>query len=102
MHTKDKLAAALRDVGLDAMAEKAAAGYYHDFLSPLELPALVLVTNLGAVATENPDKAEAIEALRRRVTNGDFDASPEEGEEWANSPEGQDTMRRLMRGTYDR
>jgi hypothetical protein len=97
MHTKDQLAAALRELGLDAMADKAATGYYHDFLSPLDLPETVLITTLGAAATMHPDKAAAIEALRQRVINGDFDASVEESEEWAASSEGQDTFRRLIR-----
>ena len=37
-HTKDYLAQELRAAGLNAMADKAATGYYHDFLSPLALP----------------------------------------------------------------
>ena len=67
MHTKDMLANALREAGLDAMADKAATGYYHDFLSSLDLPELQLVTELGVAATEHPDKAETITALRQRV-----------------------------------
>jgi len=85
MHTKDMLANALREAGLDAMADKAATGYYHDFLSSLDLPELQLVTELGVAATEHPDKAETIEALRQRVINGEFNASAEESEEWAKS-----------------
>ena len=38
MHTKDILAAALRDAGLPLMAARAAEGYYHDYLSPLPMP----------------------------------------------------------------
>lgn len=96
MHTKDQLATALRDIGLDAMADRAATGYYHDFLSPLALPEMALVTALGAAATRYPDKAVMIEALRKRVVNGDFDASTEESEAWAASEEGQETMRNLI------
>ena len=42
------LIAALRtlDFRLDAMADKAATGYYHDYLSPLDLPEMVLVNQL--------------------------------------------------------
>ena len=100
MHTKDKLAEALREVGLDAMADKAATGYYHDFLSPLDLPEIVLVNqlNIEAIRQEaNPDRQRAICELRDRVIHGDFDASAEESEAWAASSEGQDTMRRLLR-----
>ena len=97
MHTKDQLAAALREVGLDAMADKAAIGYYHDFLSPLDLPEMVLVDDLALSAKHRPeDNATAILALRQRVINGEFDASAEESEEWANGPEGQDAMRLLF------
>jgi hypothetical protein len=40
-------------------------------------------------------------ALRRRVINGDFDASKEESDEWAESPEGQDTFKKLIEGEED-
>lgn len=53
-HTKDKLAAVLREVGLHEMAERAATGYYHDFLSPLDLPELTLIDHLGAAARASP------------------------------------------------
>jgi hypothetical protein len=96
MHTKDILANELHAIGLTEMAAKARTGFYHDFLSPLDLPEMALITALGAAATAHPDKADAIEGLRRRVIDGDFDASPEESEEWASSPEGQDTFRRLV------
>jgi hypothetical protein len=96
MHTKDMLADALQTIGLDEMSAKAREGYYHDFLSPLALPEMALVTALGASATKHPDKAEAIEALRKRVINGDFDASTEESDEWAQSEDGQDSFRRLI------
>jgi hypothetical protein len=98
MHTKDVLADALAAVGLDAMAAKAREGYYHDFLSPLALPEMALITALGAAATKHPDKADAIEALRKRVIDGDFDASAEESDDWANSEDGQEAFRRLTDG----
>jgi hypothetical protein len=97
MHTKDKLADALLAIGLQDMSLKARGGYYHDFLSPLDLPEMALVTALGAAATARPDKAEEIKALCRRVINGEFDASVEEGDEWARSKEGQDAFRSLMK-----
>jgi hypothetical protein len=97
MHTKDMLAQALREVGLNELADKAATGYYHDYLSPLELPEIVLVNRLIIAATEAPaERAKAIHDLRQRVINGDFDASAEEAEEWAASPEGEATMRSIM------
>ena len=101
MHTKDKLAAALRDVDLNEMADKAATGYYHDFLSPLDLPEMTLVNELHghyvtAVDLHNFKRAADIKLLRERVINGDFDASEEESDEWAESEEGQDALCRLI------
>lgn len=97
MHTKDMLADELMKLGLMEMSLQARGGYYHDFLSPLDLPEMALVAALGAAATARPDKALAIQMLMRRVTNGDFDASTEESEAWAQSQDGQDTFRRLIR-----
>lgn len=91
-HTKDILAAALTEAGLTEMAAKAATGYYHDFLSPLDFPELTLAADLARVGT-----VEALE-LRNRVIDGDFDASKEESEAWAASPEGQETMAELTKG----
>jgi len=96
-HTKDKLAEALREVGLHAMAEKAETGYYHDYLSPLALPETQLIEDLFSAADEDEAHRDAILSLRRRAINGDFDASIEESEAWAESEEGQDALRRLMR-----
>ncbi len=90
MHTKDKLAAELEKAGLYDMARMARCGYYHDFLSPLDFPELQLADDLTAVGTP------AAIALRNRHLAGEFDASLEESEEWANGPEGQDAMRRLI------
>jgi hypothetical protein len=92
MHTKDKLAAELEKAGLYDMALKARGGYYHDFLSPLDFPDLQLAKDLTAVGTP------AALALRNRHLAGEFDASKEESDEWAASPEGQDVFRRLVEG----
>ncbi len=91
MHTKDKLAQALADAGLHEMAAKAREGWYHDFLSPLDLPEMQLDADLHAAGTP-----EAL-ALRRRHHDGEFDASVEESDEWAKSAEGQETFRKLLR-----
>lgn len=90
MHTKDFLAGELRKAGLDAMADKAVTGYYHDFLSPLDLPEMQLDADLVRAGTPSAM------ALRKRHHNGEFDASPEESEAWAQSEEGQEAMRMLM------
>jgi hypothetical protein len=82
MHTKDVLAAALRDVGLPEMAARAAEGYYHDYLSPLVMPEKQLVFELTIVGTS------AALSLCERVKQGDYDPSEEEEEAWASSPDG--------------
>jgi hypothetical protein len=80
------------------MANKAAAGYYHDFMSPLETPTITLVNELHIAAEKaEPADREKILYVREQVINGDFDASREESEEWARSPEGQRTMGMLFK-----
>jgi hypothetical protein len=91
MHSKDKLAGELNKVGLHEMAAKATTGYYHDFLSPLATPCLQLAADLAAVGTP------AALALRERHLNGEFDATKEESDEWAASPEGRATFEALIR-----
>ena len=88
-HTKDKLAAALRAVGLEALAVRAATGEFHDYLSPHALPAMELMQALAANGS-----APAMR-FRHRVAAGEFDASDEEAKEWASSPEGQETLRKF-------
>jgi hypothetical protein len=97
MHTKDRLAQALRDVGLSGMAEMAAQGIYDDYLSPFADNITVLVSALAHAAEQHENKRDAILALRQRAIEGDFDATREESEAWAASPEGQETMRKLVR-----
>jgi hypothetical protein len=82
MHTKDILADALRDAGLPKMAARAAEGYYHDYLSPLAMPEKTLCDELTSAGTS------VALALCERVQQGDYDASEEEEEAWAASPEG--------------
>jgi hypothetical protein len=96
MHTKDMLAEALREIGLTQMADKATTGWYHDFLSPLDLPEMQLANDLAMAARDNESRRAEILKLRGRVIDGDFDASTEETA-WAASPEGQDAMRHLFR-----
>jgi len=90
MHTKDMLAEELEKAGLTEMATKARGGYYHDFLSPLPDPAVTLANDLAQAGSP------AALAIRSRHMNGDFDATLEESEEWASSPEGQEAQRKLM------
>lgn len=91
MHTKDILAAELTKADLPEMAAKASTGYYHDFLSPLATPCLQLAEDLKQAGTP------AALALRARHLNGEFDASMEESQEWANSAAGHDAFNSLVR-----
>jgi hypothetical protein len=99
MHTKDMLAEELEKAGLPAMAERARQGLYHDFLSPYDFPSLVLDAELLKAARRGN---KAAENLRARHHNGDFDASKEESDEWAASPEGQEAYAMLVRGGLKR
>jgi len=96
-HTKDLLADELLKLGLMDMSLKARGGYYHDFLSPLATPELQLCEDLIQAVVDTPFKADSIMALRSRVINGDFDASTEESDEWAASPEGQAAFSELTK-----
>lgn len=98
MHTKDMLADELRKVGLTDMADRAATGWYHDFLSPLDFPETTLVNDLAVAAADHPAQEEAIMILRKRVIDGDFDANLEESDAWADSAEGQATFGKLIKG----
>jgi hypothetical protein len=89
MHTKDRLAKALREADMPAMADLAETGLYDDFLSSLDLPQLALMKALDSVGTP------AAAAIRARVINGEFDATKEESDAWAASPEGQEIFRSL-------
>lgn len=91
MHTTEKLALELEKAGLHEMAKKARTGYYHDFLSHLDFPELQLDKDLQDAGTP-----EAL-ALRVRHHNGEFDASKEESDAWAESPEGKAAYAELTR-----
>ena len=97
MHTKDKLADALKAVGLEEMSVLARTGYYHDFLSPLDTPTMQLVQDLFVMSERHSNDRDAIMALRAAVINGDYDANLEESDEWAASPEGQYAFNQLTK-----
>lgn len=84
VHTTVKLALALENVGLMEMAKKAREGFYHDFLSPLDFPEMRLEADLRTASSFCPEA----EALRQRHLKGEFDASKEESDAWAASPDG--------------
>jgi hypothetical protein len=79
------------------MADKAAMGYYHDYLSPLDLPETQLVNDLFEASRANPLKDQILQ-LRNDVIDGKYDATKAESDEWARSPEGKETFRKLIKG----
>lgn len=99
-HTTVKLARALAEIpGVPRdMIQRAIEGYYHDFMSPLAMPEHQLVADLRELASlpATPrDSRPRLRDMAQRVIDGEFDASSEESEEWARSPEGQETFRQL-------
>lgn len=95
MHTKDFLAQELRKAGLNELADKAATGYYHDFLSPLDTPELQLLADLQDARIAGADEAKTSAIINRHL-NGEFDASKEESDEWAASPDGKAAYAMLL------
>jgi hypothetical protein len=74
MNTKEKLARALIEANApQSMVNKARAGYYDDFESPIATPLQSLVLDL---------QAAKLHELAARAMNGDFDATPEEADMW--------------------
>ena len=72
MHSKDRLATALRDAGLPLMAKMAAAGVYSTGLSLHARPEMVLRRDL-----EDAHSTLA-SALLWRVDKGEFEATDED------------------------
>lgn len=66
------------------MIDKARAGYYDDFKSPLAMPETQLMIDA---------QAAGLHSIVNDVRNGVFDATKEESDAWAQSPEGRATMR---------
>lgn len=98
--TSENLATVLEGVGLHRLALKARADQYHDYLSDDPLCAMTLERELREARDSCPDPiiARLIEAIRQQHLNGDFDASKEESDDWAKSPEGQEAYEQLIKG----
>lgn len=80
MHTKDKLAAALRAILQEELAVRAENGEFDDFESDSPTPISDLAMELAALGT-----SEALD-LRVRVVDGEFDATAEDDDAWSQSP----------------
>lgn len=82
--TTELLAAALTEAGAPAdMIAKARAGHYDDYRSELPFPCMQLVRDAHAAGLHD---------IAERAKAGEFDATAEEAEEWARSPEGRATF----------
>ena len=98
--TSAKLATALRAYEFEALAKRAEADEFHDYLSPHAMPIATLELELRKIILNrlaSPGEKAGAAKLRERLMYGDFDASDEEADEWAKSREGQETMRQLSR-----
>lgn len=99
--TSQHLADTLRAAGFDALAQRAETDEFHDYLSPHALPETMLDNELVAIIRDyarSERERTAAHHIRERHHDGEFDASTEESDEWAESPDGQDAFKRLARG----
>lgn len=69
------------------MVARAEANFYHDFFSPLPNPSMQLMMDLRAIGA-----AELVEAHMR----GEFDATLEESDLWAETEQGKAAMAALV------
>lgn len=96
MRTRDRLAAELREAAVtadprkkqiyEALAARAATGEFDDYASTYVCPVTQLYNELMAAD---------LRKFASRVANGEFDATKEESDEWARSPEGQEIAKQL-------
>ena len=100
MKTRDKLAAALREVAAkaspdnaaryEAFAIRAATGEFDDYAEPSDPAHVCPITQLHSELT-----AAGFTKFAARVAKGEFDATKEESDEWARSPAGQEAFKQL-------
>jgi hypothetical protein len=90
------LVADLRAAGLTDLARRAETGEFHDFQSDHAFPMMTLMKELEAAA--RPTNHRQVKQLQQNVRDGKYDATKEESDAWAASPEGQDAFSKLARG----
>ena len=98
--TSRKLAAVLNDAGFCGLAMRAELNEFHDYFSPHALPTMRLADELAKLVgdTKLSERTRlAAHHIRLRVIDGEFDASQEESDEWAASPEGQAAFAELSK-----
>lgn len=86
--TKERLARALYDVlepgevFLNELVERARAGYYDDYESPLAMPLRQLVQDVQLLVEQGRLDGEAARAFGERVIEGEFDGTKAESDAW--------------------
>lgn len=86
--TTERLAQALEAAGAPTdMIDRARAGFYDDYKSPLALPITELVKDA---------RANGLDAIAADAMDGRYDATKEESDAWFNSPDGQAAFRDLL------
>lgn len=100
MRTRDRLAAELRKVAAvaspanaakyEAFAVRAATGEFDDYAEPTDSSHACPIMQLHCELT-----VAGFTKFASRVANGEFDATKEESDEWAMSPDGQETFKML-------
>lgn len=95
MGCTEKLVAALRAAGAPpALIARAERNEFHDFKSQSATPCIDLAQALAEAMLADMGNA-ALERVRKDAMDGAFDASKEESDEWAASPEGRATIAEL-------
>ncbi|MET0723375.1 MAG: hypothetical protein ABWY64_21485 [Tardiphaga sp.] len=92
MRTRERLARDLLEVGLEELATRAARGEFDDYASPHISPQMTLAAELAIIGNDGAMR------IRQAVIDGAYDATDEEAAEWAESPEGQETFEKLVKG----
>jgi hypothetical protein len=86
--TTERLARALEAAGApQVMINRARGSFYDDFKSDLATPIVQLVQDV---------RKAGLEGIAKRAIDGEFDATKEESDAWAESPEGQELMQQFM------
>jgi hypothetical protein len=101
--THQYLARVLEEVGLHSMAERARLCHFDDYFCPPEVDDGLNMHRLISELKEhqkNPatkaNDRQRINVMVHHVIAGEFDGTKEESDIWANSKDGQATMRELL------
>ena len=92
MHTKDRLARDLMEIGLEELSVRAARGEFDDFLSDHANPQGVLAAELAWIGNDGAMR------IRAALLDGAYDATTEESDAWAESEAGRAVLSKLVKG----